>query len=80
MGKCKDCRFYEHQEMNDEFEGEIGTCRRNAPQVIMQNGTEDMSPMMISRVEAITSMSTWPTVPGNEWCGEWKPKPKEGEE
>jgi hypothetical protein len=62
LGNCKGCRFF-------VFEGgNIGECHRYAPRPILINEK--------TRAESSRSlyeMAEWPTLDGNNFCGEFKP-------
>lgn len=63
---CRDCRFFEPWETEDERTSGIqGECRRKSPAVRIGRPTHRRGGEMTPD-EAI-----WPPVYANEWCGEF---------
>lgn len=58
MNSCDTCKFWEHDEDDDE-----GWCRRRAPRPYRIPLDEDGS-LHITR-------AMWPLTDANQWCGEW---------
>lgn len=61
METCASCRFYKPHNMQRHD----GYCRRHAPSpVVNQQNMKDQ----------VLQLAEWPTVSGDNWCGEFKPK------
>ena len=58
---CWSCRFWQ-ENSRDSYEG---TCHRYAPR-------PTMNPRLNKDGSALVEMPLWPSMPADEWCGEWR--------
>ena len=63
---CGNCRYYLSLEVVDEVSK--GICRRHAPTVLAQPGVTHLGQ------HAVQSMSIFPPMMENQWCGDHKRK------
>ena len=67
MGKCKDCKYWEHNKKDKEGEG---FCKRYAPKLVFG---------LLSSFERMFDDESifwpiWPETAQSEWCGEFEAK------